>query len=253
MISRSLCDVTFERGGMGEPVFPRWPCPDCGESRQGRLQLRPNSIHYAAAAGVHAGIEGGYLERWDDYGVFAATMVCDSAGCQAGVVILGDYNVTGSIEIFGRSYEDDMGRKFTIKFVHKSPPLITIPQTTPEPIAEAVRRSFPLYWSDARACAGSVRIAIEETTDHLVPRPVRPSGAPVPLRQHLNNMRTSHPQHGNHIDAFLVIVEKLGNPGAHGESVDRDRLLDAYELLEIELGEIFAGTLRKELINRLRS
>jgi len=251
MISRNLCKVSFECVGMDEPTFPRWPCPVCSD---GRLQLRPKAINYSSAEGVHAGIELGYLERWDDYGVFAATMICDNGPCQLGVAVLGDYHVTGNVEFFGRQhYEDNTGRRFDIKSIHKSPPLITIPEATPTPIAEAVQRSFPLYWSDPRACAGSVRIAIEEIADHLIPRPTNPRGTPIPLRQRLKNIRTSHAQYTEHVDTCLVIVEKLGNPGAHGESVDRDRLLDAYELLEIELAKMFASSRRQELIDRLRS
>lgn len=93
MISRSLCEVTFVRAGMDEPTFPRWPCPVCTE---GRLQVRPMSILYASAEGVHEGIELGHIERWDDYGVFAAILICDSGSTLPSVTItLADIESSG--------------------------------------------------------------------------------------------------------------------------------------------------------------
>jgi hypothetical protein len=48
----------------------------------------------------------------------------------------------------------------------------------------------------------------------------------------LNDLKVSHPKL---MDAFSIITKTLGNAGAHGKPIERNDLLVAYELLEIEL------------------
>jgi hypothetical protein len=61
------------------------------------------------------------------------------------------------------------------------------------------------------------------------------------------------PQHPELVEAADVLRE-VGNQGAHGDAVDRDRLLAAYELFEIELRKLFTDDTarRRTLIDKLR-
>lgn len=253
MISRSLCKETFQYDTAGGVHFPSWPCPEC---EHGRLQVSEKSLLLGSAKNVGAGIDGGYMEHWENYGVFVAMMYCQNRGCDLGVAVLGDFSTLtpdGIGYVIGQGIEGSIVRKHTITAIHPAPMLIDVPPQTPDFIAKAISKSFTLYWTDLQACAGSVQIAIEAIADHLRPRPNTRQGYPIPLGQHLAAIKTDQPQHANHAEAFQLIVEKLGNAGAHGDPVERDRLLDAYELLELELRKLFEGNRRSELIDRIKS
>lgn len=252
MIEKSLLQHRIEDYSDTGPHFPRWPCPECS---YGRLTINRTEMHFGAAARIAEGIEGGYLERWDDYGVFTAILRCDSEGCRQAVAVLGDYHALARDVgyVIGRGIDGRFGRRFTFTSIHPAPNLIAIAAHTPDSIKSAVAKSFSLFWSDLQACAGAMRIAVEEIADHLRPRRTGGNGFSVSLSNHLEDIKTAQPQHAEHVESFKLIVRKLGNPGAHGDAVDRDRVIDAYELLEIEIGKLFEGSRRTELMDRLNS
>ena len=252
VIDKSLLPPSIEDYTDTGPHFPRWPCPECAH---GRLTIKRSEMHFGAAARIEEGIEGGYLEHWDDQGVFSGLMYCDSVGCRQAVAILGDYEALAHDVgyVIGHGIDGRFGQRFTFRSIYPAPNLIAISARTPDPIKNAVAKSFPLFWSDLQACAGAMRIAVEEIADHLRPRRTSSNGFPVSLGNHLEDIKTAQPEHAEHVEAFKLIVQKLGNPGAHGDAVDRDRVIDAYELLEIEIGKLFEGTRRAELMGRLKA
>jgi len=74
------------------------------------------------------------------------------------------------------------------------------------------------------------------------------------LEKRLDNLQRLDPSHAEIMEAAKVIRD-FGNGGAHGEDVDRDKLLAAYELLEIELRRLFNydASRRQVLIENLRT
>src|SRR5438128_12169000 len=82
MIDRELCNQKFEY------CLP-WPCPACN---QGTLQRGKESVRHWPAKGVAYGIDEGYLQRSDDYGVFGGTLTCSNSAWQEGVAVMGDYS-----------------------------------------------------------------------------------------------------------------------------------------------------------------
>lgn len=252
LIDKSLLEHSIEDYTDTGPHFPRWPCPEC---THGRLTLERSQVHFGAAARIDEGIESGYLEHWDDQGVFAAIMRCDAIACRQAVAVLGDYQALAHDVgyVIGHGIDGRFGRRFTFRAIHSAPKLVAMASHTPDPIKHAIAKSFPLFWSDLQACAGAMRIAVEEIADHVRPRRSGSNGSPVSLGIHLEDIKTAQPQHADHVEAFRLIVRKLGNPGAHGDAIDRDRVIDAYELLEIEIGKLFEETRRTELMDRLNS
>ncbi len=238
MINHNLCKT-------GLTYLPPWPCPACG---QGTLQNEKQGIHHWPDKGVVPGIDEGFIERWDDYGVFSASLVCSNPSCRQGVAVLGDYS-TSLVDGDARRFEIE--RTYVVRDIHPAILLIDIPATlTPKPIAGALQRSFALFWRDPQACAVTVRTAIEGIADHLG-QPSKQNGRFVSLEIRLNNL---DPKHAHIVEAAKAIKD-IGNDGAHGDKVDPLKLLSAYELLEIDLREIFNddAVRRQALITKLRS
>jgi hypothetical protein len=82
-------------------------------------------------------------------------------------------------------------------------------------------------------------------------QPARQNGKFLSLERRLNNLGA---QHSDIVEAAKAIRD-IGNDGAHEDEIDREKLLTAYELLEIELRRLFNDDShrRQELITRLKS
>jgi hypothetical protein len=195
---------------------------------------------------VISAIDDGLIAREDDCGVFSITLRCSSPGCRQGVAVLGDYTahlVEGERWVVEHTYE--------VRDIYPAILLIDIPdKLTHEPIAEALRRSFALYWRDPQACAVTIRTAIEGIAEHLG-QPPKQNDKFISLETRLNQLGEKH---ADIVEAAKAIKD-IGNDGAHGGAVNRDKLLTAYALLEIELRRIFNDDdlRRQTLIAKLRS
>ncbi|HEX3486330.1 MAG TPA: DUF4145 domain-containing protein [Micropepsaceae bacterium] len=232
MIPRTLSAVEFECDVSGDQNFPLWPCPACDH---GVLQLSGGSIKFASSAEIGFAIDEGHLNPWDDRGVFAATLTCANTACWQGVATLGDFSndtPDGIYMVPGRGFECRIVRRYVVKAIYPALKLINIPKDISNSIVSPLEQSFGLYWTDPQACATAIRIAIEKTADGLGERRLGRNSRTVSLGIHLNDLKVSHPKL---MDAFSIITKTLGNAGAHGKPIERNDLLVAYELLEIEL------------------
>lgn len=239
MIDHHLCKTRL-------PYFPPWPCPAC---RQGTLrnESEKGSVQRWPEKGVVPAIEDSNIEPWDDCGVFSVTLVCSNPRCRQGVAVIGDY-ATHLVD--GDFRNPQIERTYEVRDIHPAILLIDIPATlTPKPIAGALQRSFALYWRDPQACAVTIRTAIEGIAEHLG-QPSKKNGKFVSLETRLNNLDKKHAP----IVEAAKAIKDIGNDGAHGDTVERDKLLTAYELLEIDLRQIFNDddSRRRELITKLR-
>jgi hypothetical protein len=154
---------------------------------------------------------------------------CINDSCRQNVAVLGDYSTHTP---YGVGPDFPIVHRCTVRAVHPALCLIDIPEDTPVSIVDALKRSFALYWGDPQACAASIRTAIEAIANNLQARRIGSNGKPVSLGVHLRDLEPTHPRL---VEAAEVVKDKLGNPGAHGDPVERGNLLTAYGLLEIEL------------------
>lgn len=239
MIYRDLCKTRYDK------ELPSWPCPACdrGVLRPKNPAATPERL---PGQGVAYGIGEGYIGHDDDEGVFTARFVCQM--CDQGVVAIGDYKASMGYHDHN-GYEIDY--RYTVRDIHPAPRIIPVPEDgTPEPVAGALRRAFALYWRDPQACAATIRVAIEAVVDHLgVGRKDPKGGGWRSLERRLQLLGEGHT---DLVEAARAI-KGLGNEGAHGDAVDLDKLLDAFELIEFELRRLFADEAgrRRELLARL--
>jgi len=238
MIDHKLCKTTFF-------YIPPWPCPACKQGTIQSVKAGESPFRHWPDTGVVHGIDEGAIERWDDYGVFSATLRCSSYQCQQGIAVIGDYST--NLVSSHPSYEIE--RKYEIRDIHPAILLIDVPNATPGPIKAALSSSFSLYWRDPQACAARLRTAVEGVVDHLGP-PRKARSKFISLGTRLNNLKFQHPELFEAAD----VLRHVGNDGAHGDAIDRDRLLASYELFEIELRQLFAddASRRRALITKLR-
>ena len=237
MISHDLCRVDFTRDQWEDLRFPHWPCPACGH---GVLQLSAGSIRSTLSAGMAALIDFDPLANFEADGAFSAAMVCVNEACRQGVVVIGDYSTRAPEGMFvsGRGgYDFPVETKYVIKAIHPAFRLINISAQLPPPILAPLEESFALYWGHPQACAASIRTAIEGITDHMG-QPRKVNGRYLSLARRLQNLTSQHPT----LTKVATAIKDFGNIGAHGNTVEHEKLLAAYELVEIELKLLFEDT-----------
>ena len=110
---------------------------------------------------------------------------------------------------------------------------------------------FSLFWANSAACANSMRKLIEEVlTDKKIKRYNRVSGRLKPLNLHdrILLFKNKYPKYSDISDKLLA-VKWIGNSGSHELEVDEDRILDALEILEYALVELYGESDHERIKN----
>lgn len=226
-MNRSLWTQTISKSSC-----PAWPCPVC---RKGTLALIPKSLVYKET--VESKRAHGH-EAWDPDWItykFTAWAECRHPTCKQEFAIAGTGGVGPEIDAEG-GYEWEA--YFSPLFCQPMPYMIEIPTKCPEEVRDEIQEAFALFWSNRAACAGRIRVALESLMNHLG----------VPKRKKEKNGRYFDLSLHARIDAFaktestvrsqLMALKWLGNAGSHSTEVNKDDLLDAFEIMEHSLGEI---------------
>ena len=186
--------------------------------------------------------------EWTE-GRFACLLACSHCGGR--VSVAGAYRIqddryyhpvdgeSGDYEVYLRP-----------QFFSDALPIIPIPENVPEDVADSLRVSFGLFWSDPESAANRIRKAVEHLlTAWRVPRTTgrRPGKKRSFLSLHvrINRFADLKPDLGEKLQA----VKWLGNAGSHPASLDEEDVLDGYEILSYVLDELYQG--RREHVSRL--
>lgn len=217
---------------------PDWKCPHC---RRGALSMKAEDLRHEEFRGsIASRKEGDFFPDAIDY-VFSAVLRCTNPRCKEIVACCGK----GGVEQEYTGYDEDGNPDWDwvayfvpsifIPHLH----LFEIPQRTPEVVSSEINKSFAVFFSDSKAAANHIRSAIEQLLNELK----------IKKYTVKNNKRRSLPLHFR-IDTLpkkflplkqtLIAIKWLGNAGSHpGDSLKKDDVLDAYEIMEHLLDDIY--------------
>ena len=139
--------------------------------------------------------------------------------------------------------QDEEGRMdweyyFDALYVFPTLRMIAIPDKCPKEVSVELDAAFALYWSQPSASAGRLRVALELLLNHQgVQKKKRDGGGKLKdltLHGRLELFAKSNPATA----AQLMALKSLGNAAAHEGSIDKQDVLDAFEVLEHALAEI---------------
>jgi hypothetical protein len=169
---------------------------------------------------------------------FTQLLRCAISTCGQIVSVMGDADMVDRDPM--ESDEERMKYKLFPKGMHPAPPLATIPEGTPEAIAKELKIAFQLFWVDLGACANRIRISVERLLDELG---VPPNSI---LFRRIEDLVAKDP---NHAETFHALRE-VGNVGSHEGVNTRETVLNAFEIYQDALAEIFGQ--RKQRIDALK-
>lgn len=254
--NRSACEL------LQHPVplsrFPTLPCPDCGLDS---LRLSPGSVQLARKphpknpalvprfdpeASVWEGLAKAAAFCIDlkyQQHRYVAFLVCDR--CGQSVAAQGDATVAKPGTQGQLAVPDEP--KLAVNFF--TPALQIIPRRNnyPERIKDELARSFATFFCDPAATGNRIRTLVEvlldeQGIDKLRQRAGRKTEpgrqeriAKIPLGERLKLFEASRPD----IARMLMSIKLFGNEASHGSGVSSSDVLDAYELLNHVLEDLY--------------
>nr|WP_251071164.1 DUF4145 domain-containing protein [Shewanella sp. NKUCC01_JLK] len=135
--------------------------------------------------------------------------------------------------------EQVYGDFFKPLFFHPHLKLISVPESTPDEVKKKLNDSFQLFFSSPPAASNHVRAAIESVLNNLNVIRYRVSNGKrrlINLHQRIDLLPTKYDE----LKELLIAVKWLGNAGSHsGKELTTDDVMDAYEIMEHILSEIY--------------
>jgi len=196
--------------------LPPWPCPSC---RRGTLIVSvPEDLRVEE---TRASKEAVSNENWEPDWVterFSLRLQCTR--CDDFVLMLGQTVAAEFYDDDGRGWKHHLAPSFS----EPPLPLFPIPSPCPDAIRSTVVAAFRLFWSDHAAAASKLRVALEL----LFPKD---PGSKASLNSRILASA------GDEVRDLFMAVKWLGNFGAHQTDLDREHVLDAFELVELALAE----------------
>lgn len=179
---------------------------------------------------------------------FIAFLKCGNKNCKESVVVTGkkiaeDWSTgDGDTLIF---------ENYFVKYTDPQINIIKILDSVPKTINNALRKSFSLFWSHPSSAGNEIRKVIELIMDE---KEVKTMVADKKGKEHRMDLHQRIEEFGKiekgkylGESSKLLGIKWLGNAGSHkGELIEKEDILDAYDVLEHVLDEIFIREKRVE-------
>ncbi|MEO1326527.1 MAG: DUF4145 domain-containing protein [Pseudomonadota bacterium] len=221
-------DTDLWIGEWDENDYPSLPCPHCGAP----LNAVENSLRVESSA---HNVELVNLTDIDDAeSRFTLWLQCGHGRCREYVTVTGDVRYEPGYDEVGATITV---LRLTPVHLHRAPPIIGVGEDVPDSIRSALQESFGLFWSDSGACAARLRLVVELILEDWGFPATSKGGGFVPVDRRIKDWETMYGE--NAMSRALMAIKWLGNVGAHEKQFPRDRLLDAYDILERLLRQLF--------------
>lgn len=210
---------------------PFWPCPACGRET---LQPIPKSLSVLAPSGF----ESLDLAFTDFTYRFKQFFQCSVRECGDIVGVLGDAALEPN-KSPTRDQDAFIYRLFPCA-MHRGPPIIDLPAEIPDIVRREIEAAFALFWVDLGSCANKMRVSVERALDELGVAAART------LNDRITAFEGVDPSHAQTFHA----LREVGNVGSHLGDNTRETVLDAWEVYEDALRNLFGG--HKDRIEALK-
>lgn len=167
---------------------------------------------------------------------FSAIFKCSNNSCEENFSSCGQGKVIEEINDLpeGITYIELLEPEYFFPHLEIFP----IPVNCPKSVAEEIRSSFRLFFCDSSASANHIRKAVENIlTDKGIKRFKGRERVSITLHQRIRLYETKDKD----IAEQLFAIKWLGNAGSHSGLLFKDDVLDAYEILETVLDDLYVG------------
>lgn len=238
-MDRKVFKQSFHKAGV-----TKFPCPTCGK---GVLKVKKGTLNFSETIlSLKGHSHEAFEPEWIEYN-YSCLFKCTNTACKEIVASSG----TGSVaqyyiyDEYGNPDDIDYDDYFDPKYFTPHLKIFDIPKGTPEMVAFEIKNSFSLFFSDPSSSANHVRVALEHLLTHLKIKRFVTSQRKrryLSLHSRIELLQRKY----DHVKDIFVAIKWLGNAGSHSQhEVTTDDVLDAYELMEELLNEVFSNKRKK--------
>jgi len=231
-VNRKIFKIPFHKGSQ-----PQWLCPTCNTGL-----LKGVKSSFVRAETNKSNKEHSHIEwepEWIRYS-YACQFKCTNPACEEAVFNVGvgsvdsglDYDDNGQPS--GQTYFDIFQPRFFIPHLN----IIRIPDKTPDSIKSSLHNSFELFFASPSASANYLRIALEQLLDHFKIKKFET----VNGRKHIISLHkriSLVPSKLSEFKELFYAIKWLGNDASHIGGLVVDDVMDAYDIFESILDEVF--------------
>ncbi len=228
-------------------LAPRWPCPTCS---RGTLRLKRDTLHYEQTAESRRSRYDEYPNIMDTIFTFSALLGCSGCNEIISCCGVGGYEPRDVIDENG-SFSQDYDIYFAPKYFSMPMRIVQPPARCPGTVKEQLRSSFSVFFCELGAAANRVRQCDEEILSDAGVESQNSDGEFVSLGARIDLFRDLSPDNADRSDALRWI----GNFGSHPETLTKDDLFDAYDILEVLLEDLYVGHHRsvQEMVEQINA
>jgi hypothetical protein len=209
---------------------PPWPCPSCS----GPLSKRGDIFYAIHSKDLPQSISNLTKEEVLNlaYVEYRFLGVLDCNSCHLEVVTSGyAYAVDKFNSPVSHGYTAKKGKVlFPISF-DPALKIISASKNCPFEILKQLDNAFHHYWNDKSSCANRIRAIVELIMDDNK----IPNGKTSLHRRIEKFKKLKHKALGDSLES----IKWIGNAGSHIQNISKDDLLDAFELLDHVLNELY--------------
>ena len=175
--------------------------------------------------------------EWIEY-IYSCLLECNNPKCKEIVSSLGEGS-TGDLVHDEEGKYSSYEELFIPKFFSPNLKIFDYQNSIPGGVKDELEKSFTLFFCDPPSAANHIRMALENLLTHMkINKTVTKNRRRRNLSLHERIKLLPKQHHG--IKEIFMAVKWLGNAGSHsGNTVTSDQALDAYDLMENLLAEIF--------------
>lgn len=201
--------------------LPAWHCPNCED---GALSVVKESQKYEETG---ASKEWRSISDWEpdwERTRFSIMLRCNRCADP----ILGVGNIA-QIEEYNDEFGWVLAKALVPSYFEPAVPVIRIPKSCPEEVSKGILDASALFWSAPSSAGNRLRASIERLMDAL-------GVAPAP---NLHARIEAYTITNSDLGGKLLAVKWLGNTGSHSDDLSSGDVLDAFELLEDVLEQLY--------------
>jgi hypothetical protein len=209
--------------------LPEWTCPSCSAGTLRKVQ--DDEFRILQNATTQSIVNESFFDHEHDIGVFTGRLFCGN--CRENVFVSG----TSSTDI---EYDEDTGTNYYAvvqpRFFIPTLRLIDVDERVPSRIHQLIDAACSVFWCSGESCINRLRCVTEEILTFLQIPASTDNGAFITLHHRIEKIADEH----KNVRDALMAAKHMGNDASHGAfEVTREEVLDAFEVVEYCLAELF--------------
>lgn len=185
-------------------------------------------------------------DAWDPDWIenrFVGMLECSAPACKELAAVSGSSGID-YVQVDWDSYESS--NVFRVSSITPAPIPIRYPESTPDTIVAAIERAAELIWLSPQSAANQIRQAVEGLMDDAGVSATTATGQRIHLHARIEQFAVTDAENGK----VLLATKWLGNSGSHPGGMERDDVLDAFEMIEFVLEDRY-GTSKAKLMAKV--